>query len=583
MLILLCLLLCALPAFAEKLSPFQRVEPDDAGKVRVRYDDRAYVLIAIDGFKTADLMKFCRERYKERANATFALKLSEVLTAVRNRKQSGPVSLVLQREETGERISVSQAPMTRANWRKVFWARQGYGKPIEPLRFDRKITRAEALADLRQVEKALLDRFAYLTLGKGQGAPATLPEGSGAVTVGQLTRAIARTLARYDDPNTRVAGVLAALPGRFLPFSVRPVGDRFVAIDRDGKRLLNPLAPYIAALDSRRPSDWLRALRPFLPDGTVGFQRHVGAALIAKFDGIRKEARTSKKGSVWITLESGDREVRVRYEAILSGTPMEPPAPPRTTIRMLDGGIAYVRLPHMENEATFRRQVEPILPDLEKSRALVLDLRGNRSTNREILRLVLPRLLPKDAKPRVVNVAKCRVSGNIARDDPDGYLSEFGMHPVHWSGWGATRREIVLQFMTRFEPDWKPSGTGFSGWHVMVVGRGEEEVYGRPVVVLVDGATRNAAEVMAYAMKGLDHVTLLGEPTGGSDGGPVLLALKHSNIHLWISTIASYRTDGRLFLGNSVALDRTVERIPTDWTGQTDSQLAAALKLLGGK
>jgi len=55
----------------------------------------------------------------------------------------------------------------------------------------------------------------------------------------------------------------------------------------------------------------------------------------------------------------------------------------------------------------------------------------------------------------------------------------------------------------------------------------------------------------AKPMKGLDNVTLLGEPT-----------------------------DGRLFLGNSVALDRTVERIPTDWTGQTDSQLAAAVKLL---
>ena len=47
--------------------------------------------------------------------------------------------------------------------------------------------------------------------------------------------------------------------------------------------------------------------------------------------------------------------------------------------------------------------------------------------------------------------------------------------------------------------------------------------------------------------------------------------------------MASFRPDGKLFMGNSVEPDTVVTRQPTDWTGQTDSQLAAALKLLGGK
>ena len=581
-LIRVCLLLAlaAAPALADKLSPFQRVEYED-GRIRVLYQGRPYLLLSVDGYKSSELIKFCRERYKKRAAATFSLKLSEVLTAVRGRKQAGPVSLILKREQTGERIVIEKAPMTRANYRKVFWARQGFGKSIEPPRIDRKITRAEAQEDLKQVETALRERFAYLDRGKARLPTLALPEGTESVTVGNLSRTIARVLAKFNDPNTRVSGLLAALPGGWLPFTMRPVGKRFVAIETDDKRLLNPLAPYVAAMDSRKPADWLRGLRPFMPDGTIGYQRHAGATLIAKFDAIRKEADLKKKGVVWITLESEDHEVRVRYEAVLLKAPVELPLPVSTKIRVLEGGVAYLPLPHMESEASFRRQVEPVLPDLEKSRALVLDLRGNSSTNRELLRLVLPRLLPADAEPRVVNVARYRIAKSVGRDDPDGYLEEFGLHPVDWSGWGETLREIVArQMMMRFEPEWTPASGKFSGWHVMVVGRGEEDVYGRPVVVLVDGGTRNAAEVMAAAMKGLKGVTILGEPTGGSDGGPVLLELKHTKIHLWMSTMASFRPDGKLFMGNSIEPDQIVARQPTDWTGQTDSQLAAALKLL---
>lgn len=76
-------------------------------------------------------------------------------------------------------------------------------------------------------------------------------------------------------------------------------------------------------------------------------------------------------------------------------------------------------------------------------------------------------------------------------------------------------------------------------------------------------------------------MTILGQPTGGSDGGPVLLTLKHSKIHLWISTMASFRADGELFLGNSVEPNQVVDRTATDWTRATDTQLAAALERLG--
>ena len=78
----------------------------------------------------------------------------------------------------------------------------------------------------------------------------------------------------------------------------------------------------------------------------------------------------------------------------------------------------------------------------------------------------------------------------------------------------------------------------------------------------------------------MKDVTIVGEPTGGSDGRPQLLLLKHSHIHVSISTMASFRADGKLFNGNSVEPDKHVLRAPHDWTGETDTQLDAARQIL---
>jgi C-terminal processing protease CtpA/Prc len=96
----------------------------------------------------------------------------------------------------------------------------------------------------------------------------------------------------------------------------------------------------------------------------------------------------------------------------------------------------------------------------------------------------------------------------------------------------------------------------------------------------VDGATRNAAEVLAFALRHGGRALLVGEPTGGADGRPVTFTLPNSRIRVAVSTSASYRPDGKRYLGNSIVPDERLPRDPLDWTGASDAQLKRALERL---
>jgi len=569
-------LLFASAAHAEKRSVFERVEAEDT-RIRVRFENRDFQLSAIDGYTTDQVIAFCKKTYGDDWKAAFSLQLVAVLTALRGTKPPDHISVVLQREDTGEKIVIEKAAMTGANWRKVFWSRQGFGRPIAVSRPDRKISREQAAIDMKQLNAALSARFAYLGQHKDGSTTHPFPNGF-TLTVAEFKVLLARSLADFDDPNTGVPGLLSALPGRFLPFTVRPVGKkRVVAIDKDGERLLNPMAPYLAALDSRRPPDWVRGLSPFIPEGTRSWQRYAGAELVAKFDAVRQAAGTKVGQGVWVTLESEDREVRVRVQMVLSDTALRQPQSTDVAIRMLDGDIACVPLPHMEGSDAFRRQVEPLLKKIQNSKGLILDLRGNASSNRELIRVLLPRLLSRAGGPRVVNVAVAR-RGSTDENAGDE-LGDWGLFPTTWSRWSEAEKQAVAACAKTFEPEWKYPAERYSPLRYMVVGPGEE-VYERPIAILVDGATRNDAEVLTAALQGQKNVTVVGEPTGGSDGRPEYLLLRNSRVRVSISTMVSFRPDGKLFNGRSIQPDTVVMRTPTDCIGRTDTQLAAAVQAL---
>ncbi|MDQ3827367.1 MAG: S41 family peptidase, partial [Actinomycetota bacterium] len=75
-----------------------------------------------------------------------------------------------------------------------------------------------------------------------------------------------------------------------------------------------------------------------------------------------------------------------------------------------------------------------------------------------------------------------------------------------------------------------------------------------PITVLVDAMTYSAAEDFLLGLQGLEHVTVLGEPTGGGSGRPRTIAIT-PDLTLSISTALTYDRRRRCIELNGLPVD----------------------------
>src|SRR5690606_5124621 len=191
--------------------------------------------------------------------------------------------------------------------------------------------------------------------------------------------------------------------------------------------------------------------------------------------------------------------------------------------------------------------------------------------------------------PRVVTLAK-PLLGRDGRPQAELGGSRF-MYPADWTGWSDAERKAVASFADAFEPEWEP-GDAFGDWHYLTLGgrlnemalgglAGDAYRFDKPVVVLMDGDCFSATSIFLAAMALRDDVTLLGTPAPAGSGRVAIHRIGgETDVHLRLSTMASFQPDGRLFDGNAIAPDIEAWPALDDFAGRTDSQLEAALRAL---
>lgn len=577
-------------------------------------------LVAIDGVGATEIVRFCEATYGDRARKRFSEDLFEVMTRL-GRPPGDSVELTLARPDgTGPPVIVS-APMTAENRALVLRANSAaagassspppparpadtprverehareaakewrdLARPIEAGDGSRRLSRADAEADLDQLEWLLENTYSYVTLS-GVDVRAAFDAVRSSVGETGCTREtfsiqVRRLLALLGDGHTRLDEDPAdSLPRGYLPFLVSEADGRLAAFLPDRSGFVDAAHPYLASLDGVAVADWLETAGRFVPRLSPVFHARQSQRFLREIRFLRRARGMAEKEKVEAVLtdRTGKKTKRLSLD-VASRRPAYGEWP-RTSTRLLGGNVGYLRIAEMDDDPAFVAAIEKAMADFAGTRGLVIDVRGNGGGRRDLLRVLFPYFMKAGDAPRVANVAKYRIPPGEPADRAEGYLADRFLWPLASRTWSEAERAAIGGFAAGFRPEWSPA-SGFSDWHYLVLSPargGAVHHYDEPVAVLLDGDCFSATDVFLGAFKGWRNVTLVGTRSGGGSGRARVAVLERSGLRVAVSSMASFRPDGRLYDRNGVEPDVEAKPSATDLVGKTDTVLEAALERL---
>jgi C-terminal processing protease CtpA/Prc len=255
----------------------------------------------------------------------------------------------------------------------------------------------------------------------------------------------------------------------------------------------------------------------------------------------------------------------------------------RGVSRTLDGNVGYLRIASMEDDDKFLDALDASMAAFRDTRGLVIDVRGNGGGSRAALVRLFPYFMTTDDEPHVANVAAARLAPAEKANAPEGFLADRWLFPPTSSRYDARDRAAIDLVAARFVPEWKPAAGAFSAWHYLVLRRASNPKafhYDKPVIVLLDADCFSATDVFLAAFAGRPGITLVGQTSGGGSGRAIPFRLPNSKLILRLSSMVSFRADGRSIDGRGVEPDVKIEPDAGDFIGRGDAMLDAALTQL---
>lgn len=238
-----------------------------------------------------------------------------------------------------------------------------------------------------------------------------------------------------------------------------------------------------------------------------------------------------------VELELRDSKGKI-LKRTLSRTPSKKSAPtPDVEFKMLKGNIAYMAINTFSNESAVT-QFDSLLPLIQKADALILDVRenggGNSGTSFRLL--------------GYLTADSFRIGRWVTREYRPMYRA-----------WGRSEREYE-------EPQslWPPQGS---------------KHFEKPVAVLISARTGSAAEDFCVAYNVMNRGPLIGEPTCGSTGQPLIFSLPGGG-NAFVCTAHCFYPDGKEFVGVGVLPDIEVRPTVKDVRAGKDPILTAAIEWL---
>lgn len=583
-LVLALLALCARAGAQDyaRLSPFEAVRwVDERPEVQVR--GRWYALRAIDGHEVGPILAFCESAYGPKKVKRFEEDLVQVMTEMGS-PPANEVALALVELDSGREVALERVAMTEANRRAIWMAAKARDELATTTRLDART----AHADLDQLEQALATRFAYRDALGFDWKSALLrvrkacePE----IERAELALAIAKLLARFGDGHTRVDGLEEFLPKGFLPCLVEDTRGLALAVKPDRSGFVDDAHPVLTGIDGEALDQWLKIAGSIEGSSAPHALRRRAMRNLRLLGWLRNERGAKPGATVRLELASLDGKKRRTLELPLAVSKPIYGQRLASSHRVLDD-IGYLRLASMDDDEGFLDQLDAHMQRVRDSRGLVIDVRGNGGGSRAALLRLMPYFMAADEAPFVANVAAYRLAPGERADASEGYLADRWLFPATAARWDAAHRSALERFASSFKPEWRPPAGEFSAWHFLAPRRADNPrafFYAPPIAILLDADCFSATDVFLAAFAGRPRTTLIGTTSGGGSGRALSLRLARSGLELRLSSMASFRADGRRIDGRGIEPDLVSEPAPENFVGRGDAVLDAALAHLREK
>lgn len=234
-----------------------------------------------------------------------------------------------------------------------------------------------------------------------------------------------------------------------------------------------------------------------------------------------------------------------------SHTPFRPLLSYLPAVKILPGGIGYMRIDGFSGDKAMQELFSKALDRMKATKGLILDLRRNGGGD-----------LSGDA------ILSRLTSKNIIR---------------------YKRSEKINNFILNSRPNNfflnADSNGDFAAWRDLIVKPAEaDKLYKAPVVSLISPYCFSACDTFVASLKSYKLATLIGEGTGGGTGTPLVFDLPISKFKFRYSVIRGKTPDGVDIEGLGTLPDLYKEPVVSDRMQEyKDSQIDYAVSVLNGK
>ncbi len=442
------------------------------------------------------------------------------------------------------------------------------------------ISRERAIADINELERRIEDQSSYVRrnrFDRKQAFEELRTSLKDEVSVFELGEKLQRLIARIGDCHARADVPKSDARASYLPIMLADTRDGIVALKADRSALVDMDCPYVSAIDGIPLEQWLKVAATFVADGSPQLIRNRSLAGVREIDQIRRYLEIPAAGQATVTLRSHDSSQIREHTVVLTQRRSPTGRVPIARTRLLDDNIGYLRIEHMDNR--LEKTISKHMQEFRTTRGLIIDVRDNGGGRYGILRLMYGYLTPSDEKPYVTNIAAYRKS-KLFGTDHIHYRPTFR---EDFDGWNEKQREAIRNARENFSPEWTPPADLFSEWHFMVIEKTpnvDQYHYDKKVIVLCNSGSFSATDGFLSGMADIPGVTLLGEPSGGGSGATRRFALPASGIRVALSSMASFRSNGKLFDGNGVGVDMEMKPTISDFLGKSDTVRSKAIELI---